>query len=121
MESSPKTEILHIRDYGWNVELKKTGDTVILEVSTPTKKGYSFTVDEGGNVTEYISGDYVRVVMGSVIEKTGHARLSDCDGPQIIRSGSNYVAITAPKVHLNPEEFKGKKIDSLIPKELKEW
>lgn len=118
--TTEETKILHLRKWGWDVALKKHGESVSLQVSTSQKKGYSFEIDDAGNVTEYISGDYVRVVMGDVIEKTGKNNVSDSEGVNIIRSGNNYVALTAPKVHLNPPELKGE-LTAEIPAKLKEY
>lgn len=121
MSTSLKTEerILHIRNWGWNVALRKTGEAVSLEVSTSKQKGYSFTVDDNGNVTESISGDYVRVVMGSVIEKTLGNSAIDAEGANIIRSGESYIALVAPKVHFNPKELK-EGLKEELPAQLKE-
>src|SRR5262252_8765319 len=53
---------LHLEEWGWRVALAKVDDYVSLEVRTPVGKGYSLTVDEDGNVTELIQGNYLRVV-----------------------------------------------------------
>jgi hypothetical protein len=119
-ETETAREILHLRKAGWDICIREDHGVSSLEISTPRKKGYSFNVDEDGNVQEYISGDYVQVVMGSSIRKTMESGVLDSEGPQIIRSGENYAAITAPKIHLNPEELVGP-IQPQIPRELKEY
>jgi hypothetical protein len=103
----PKKEshVLAFQEWGWQVRLCKKGTAVSLVVSTPHERGYSLEVDEEGNVIEHISGNYLRIVEGSVEEKTFGATLADTDGPRVLRS-SEYTVIAAPAIHLNPEEFK---------------
>jgi hypothetical protein len=113
------THALRLEEWGWKVALRKTDGKVALEVETPGASGYSLTVDEDGNVTELIQGNYVRIVMGSSTELTMGDTISDSGGPNIVRSDSGYVALTAPKVHFNPQELKGS-LPLAIPEELKE-
>jgi hypothetical protein len=115
-----KTHALRLEEWGWRVYLRKTGEDVSLEVQTAGGNGYCLSVDNAGNVTELIQGNYVRVVMGSAMELTMGNAVSDSSGPQIIRSDSAYVALTATKVHLNPPELKGS-LPLKIPDELKEY
>jgi hypothetical protein len=122
MSTTPPTKTtrtLRLEEWGWRVALSKTEENVSLEVSTASGNGYSLSVDDDGNVTEFIYGNYVRVVMGSTTELTLGSAISDSTGPQIIRSNSGYVALTATKIHLNPSELKGP-LPIELPKELKE-
>ena len=86
------------------MELKRTVSGTSVAIHTPNGKGYSLEIDVDGNVTEYISGNYVRVVLGNVIEKTLGIRIDETLGPSLVKS-ANYVALSAPEVHLNPEEL----------------
>jgi hypothetical protein len=115
-----KTHALRLEEWGWRVALQKTEDNVSLEVRTPGGKGYSLTVDEDGNVIEFIQGNYTRIVMGSVREMTMKESVSDSTGPHIIHSTHSYVALTATKVHFNPSELKGSVLPLELPVELEE-
>jgi len=115
-----ETHALRLEEWGWIVNLRKTDEEVSLEVVTAGKNGYSLTVDDEGNVTELIQGNYVRIVMGSATEITMRNAISDASGPNIIRSDSGYVAVTGPKIHFNPEELRGP-LPLAIPEELKEY
>ena len=83
----------------------KKGAATSLVVSTPGQRGYSLEVDEAGNVVEHISGNYLRIVEGSVEEKTFGAVIQDTEGPHVLTSHAHTV-ISGPELHLNPEEFK---------------
>jgi len=100
----PGSHILAFQQWGWRIRLCKKGTAVSLVISTPSERGYSFEVDEAGNVIEHISGNYLRIVEGSVEEKTFGATIQDTDGPHVLTSHAHTV-ISGPEVHLNPEEF----------------
>ena len=85
-----------------------------MTVYTPGHGRYSLEVDEEGNVVEYISGNYTRVVEGNIMQYTGGAVIDETEGPRILQSGE-YTALNASEVHFNPEEFK-----EGVPKELPE-
>src|ERR1700751_1441514 len=99
------THILGFEQWGWHVQLCKKGAATSIIISTPSKRGYSLQVDEEGNVIEHISGDYTRIVEGSVVEYTGGATIAETEGPRVLQSGE-YTVLCAPEVHLNPEEFR---------------
>jgi hypothetical protein len=114
---SEKTDVLRLSDFGWLVELKRDKDGTSVSISTPDVPGaYSKTVRKDGTVVEYIAGDYVRVVMGSVLEKTVGSQVISSELPAIIKSDS-YVALSGDSVHLQPEELKGA-LKELIPAKL---
>ena len=108
-QTNPKdslpSHILAFQQWGWHIRLCKKGAAVSLVVSTPGERGYSLEVDEKGNVVEHISGNYLRIVEGSIEEKTFGAVIQDTEGPHVLTSHAHTV-ISAPEVHLNPEEFK---------------
>ena len=98
--------ILSVNELGWSIQIKQTAEGTSVEIVTPLQKGYSLSIDEQGNVTEHISGNYTRVVQGNTIEKTVGGHIDDTGGVSIVKS-ANYVAVSAPKVHLNPKELIG--------------
>lgn len=114
LDPSPGTHLLEFKEWGWHVQLRKKGAATSVVISTPSRRGYSLEVDEEGNVIEYISGNYTRVVEGSVMAYTGGATIEETEGPRVLQSG-DYTALTAPAVHFNPEEFK-----TGVPQELPE-
>ena len=103
--STSESHLLTFQQWGWQVRLCKKGTAVSLVISTPSKRGYSLEVDEEGNVVEHISGNYLRVVEGSVEERTFGLAVQETKGPHLLRS-AEYTVIAAPAVHFNPEEFK---------------
>jgi hypothetical protein len=116
---APGTHILAFQQWGWHVQLAKKGTATSIIISTPSKRGYSLQVDEEGNVIEHISGDYTRIVQGSVVEYTGGATIQETEGPRVLRSGE-YTALSAPQVHFNPEEFRqGMPVE--LPERLKSY
>ena len=102
---NPGTYALDFQQWGWRIRLCKKGTATALLVSTPSERGYSLEVDEAGNVVEHISGNYLRVVEGTVEERILGASIQETVGPRILRS-REYMVIAAPQVHFNPEEFK---------------
>jgi hypothetical protein len=114
-----ETHVLHFQEWGWHVQLCKVGTATSIIINTPSKRGYSLQVDEGGNVIEHVSGDYTRIVEGSVVEYTGGATIQETQGPRVLRS-ADYTAISAPQLQLNPEEFKHG-VPMELPSELKSY
>jgi hypothetical protein len=111
-------EILQVNKLGWLIQVQQGLNCTYVDITTPLKKGYSISIDEEGNVTEYIQGNYTRVVGGNVIEKTVGGHVDDTGGASIVKS-ANYVALSAPKVHFNPKELNGPLKDH-IPGDLEE-
>jgi len=101
----PGSHILAFQQWGWRIRLCKKGAATSLVISTPSERGYSLEVDEAGNVVEHISGNYLRIVEGSIEEKTFGAFIQDTEGPHVLTSHAHTV-ISGPQVHLNPEGFK---------------
>jgi hypothetical protein len=106
--------VLSFQEWGWKIQLRRKGTASSLSISTPGHSRYSLEIDEAGNVIEYISGNYTRVVEGNVMEYTGGATIEETEGPRVLQSGE-YTAVAAPQVHFNPEEFR-----EGVPKELPE-
>jgi hypothetical protein len=117
LNPAPGTHILSFEEWGWHLQLCKKGPSTSLLISSPLKRGYRLEVDEGGNVLEYVSGNYTRVVEGSVMMYTGGATIDETEGPRVTQSGE-YSALVAPQVHFNPEEF-GEGVPAELPEKLK--
>jgi hypothetical protein len=117
-QQNQKTDILSISEWGWLVQLRRTDESTCIEITTPLKAGYSLTVDEQGNVVECISGNFIRIVGGDMIEKTLGGHIDFSNGPSLVKS-DQYVALSAPKVHLNPKELEGP-LKEEVPSELEE-
>lgn len=101
----PGLHLLTFAQWGWTIQLAKKEGTTALVISTPEKGSYSLEIDEEGNVVEHISGNYVRIVEGSVEERTFGATIVDSEGPVIVQSEKTTI-ISAPTVHLNPGSTK---------------
>jgi hypothetical protein len=109
--------VLNFREWGWNIQLRRKGTASSVTIHTPGHGRYALEIDEGGNVVEYISGNYTRVVEGSVMHYTGGATIEETEGPRVLQSG-DYTALAAPQVHFNPEEFR-QGVPAELPEKLK--
>jgi hypothetical protein len=112
------THILALHEWGWDIQLHRKGNATAVILKTPKARCYQMEIDEDGNVTEFINGNYTRVVKGNVITQTGGVEVEMTGGAKILGSMS-YVALTAPQVHLNPDEFKNG-IGDMIPSKLED-
>jgi hypothetical protein len=114
---SPPARVLDFKEWGWNIQLRRRGNASSVTIFTPGHGRYALEVDADGNVVEYISGNYTRVVEGSVMQYTGGATVEETEGPRVLQSG-DYTALAAPQVHFNPEEFR-KGVPAELPEKLR--
>jgi hypothetical protein len=114
---APGAHVLSFQEWGWKIQLRRKGTASSLTVDTPGLGRYSLEVDEEGNVVEYISGNYTRVVEGSVMAYTGGSQVDATEGPLIVQS-AEYAAFNASEVHFNPAEF-SEGVPAELPEKLK--
>lgn len=114
---SNPARVLDFKEWGWNIQLRRKGTASSVTIHTPGNNRYSLEIDETGNVVEYISGNYTRVVEGSVMQYTGGGTIEETEGPIIMKSGE-YTALSASEVHFNPEEFR-EGVPAELPEKLK--
>ena len=115
--SPVSVHVLSFQEWGWKIQLRRKGTASAVTIHTPGHNRYSLEIDETGNVVEYISGNYTRVVEGSVMQYTGGGTIEETEGPIIMKSGE-YTALSASEVHFNPEEFR-EGVPAELPEKLK--